>query len=161
MNITFENEEYANILTNLMKHQNVDKNNICAICRDPLLIDTIDLHCKHRYHSNCLLSSFIKYESKKCPLCNEHFLIDSYKTTCQKVMKNKNICGKKCYNNEELCNIHIRTYLKDLQREKQKEQASIIRQIKAREKKVLKLVSVILKIEMEIISLHNKLSSLE
>ena len=26
-----------------MKHQNVDKDNICAICRDPLLIDTIDL----------------------------------------------------------------------------------------------------------------------
>ena len=169
MNITFENEEYANILSNLMKHKNVDKDNICAICRDPLLIDTIDLHCKHRYHSNCLLSSFIKYESKKCPLCNEHFLIDSYKTTCQKVMKNKNICGKKCFNNEGLCNTHIRTYLKELQREKQKEiknknkkeKASLKRQIKAREKKVLKLTKELEKIQMEIVGLSNKLSSLE
>ena len=115
------------------------------------------------------MSSFIKYESKKCPLCNEHFLIDSYKTTCQKVMKNKKICGKKCYNNEGLCNTHIRTYLKELQREKQKEiknknkkeKASLKRQIKAREKKVLKLTKELEKIQMEIISLSNKLSSLE
>ena len=169
MNITFENEEYANILSNLIKHKNVDKDNICAICRDPLLIDTIDLHCNHRYHSNCLLSSFIKYESKKCPLCNEHFLIDSYKTTCQKVMKNKNVCGKKCYNNEGLCNIHIRTYLKELQREKEKEiknknkkeKASLKRQIKTRERKVLKLTKELEKIQMEIVSLSNELASLE
>ena len=35
-------------------------------------------------------------------------------------MKNKNICGKKCFNNEGLCNTHIRTYLKELTKRKTK-----------------------------------------
>ena len=169
MNLTFENTEYAKILSNLQKNQSVNKDNMCAICREPLLIDTIDLHCKHRYHSSCLLSSFIKYESKKCPLCNEHFLIDSYKTSCQKVMKNKNVCNKKCYNNEGLCNTHIRTYLKELQREKEKEaknknkkkKASLKRQIKSREKKVLKLNKELEKLQLELVSLNNDLMNLE
>jgi len=169
MNIAFENGEYASILENLMKNKHIDKDNICAICRDPLLIDTIDLHCKHRYHSNCLLSSFMKYESKKCQLCNEHFLIDSYKTICQKIMKNKKVCNKKCYNNEGLCNIHIKTYLKELQREKhkdiknknKKEKALLKRQIKSRDKKVIKLSKELENIKMEIINLSNKLENLE
>ena len=84
MSLMFANPDYNNILDDINNNKDVNKDNVCSICRDKLLVDTIDLHCKHRYHSNCLLSSFIKYESKKCPLCNEHFLIDSYKTTCQK-----------------------------------------------------------------------------
>tara|TARA_Y200000002_G_C22675267_1_gene661770 strand:+ start:682 stop:1071 length:390 start_codon:yes stop_codon:yes gene_type:complete len=120
MNISFENKEYSDILDNIQSNRFINKDNICAICREPLLVDTIDLNCNHRYHSYCLINSFIKYEMKKCPLCNEHFFIDSFKSKCQKIMKNKNICNRTCFNNERLCNLHCRTFLKDLQKVKQK-----------------------------------------
>ena len=118
MNIKFENKEYSDILNNVISNSNINKNNICAICREPLLIDTINLNCNHRYHSSCLINSFMKYESKKCPLCDEHFLIDSFKSKCQKVMKNKKICNRICFNNEGLCNLHSRILLKDLLKNK-------------------------------------------
>ena len=168
MNLNFKNEEYAKILSKIQHINNVNKDNICAICRDPLLIDTIDLHCNHRYHTECLLNSFVKYESKKCPLCNEHFLIDSYQTSCCQVMKNKKICDRKCYNNERLCSTHIKTYLKQLakqaeknKKDNKKEIASIKRKIKSRENKVKKLNKELKTLDNEIIHLNNELTKLQ
>mgnify|MGYP000085203055 CR=1 len=120
MSLIFNNNEYNNILENINKNKDNNKDNECAICRDPLLVDTIDLNCKHRYHTECLLNSYVKYESKKCPLCNDHFLIDTYKSTCIKTMKDNKICNKLCYNNEHLCKIHIKTYLKELEKNSNK-----------------------------------------
>jgi hypothetical protein len=165
MNIKFENEEYNNILSYIKKNEHVNKDNVCAICRDTLLIDTIDLSCKHRYHTTCLLSSFNKYETKKCPLCSEHFLIDTYTTTCCKIMKSKKVCNKKCYNNERLCSVHIRTYLKELEREKKsihkKEISLIKRKIKSKETKLKKLTQNIITLNTEIMHLSIELKQLQ
>ena len=45
MSIVFENNNYNEILSSLKKNKNVNKDNICAICRESLILDTIDLHC--------------------------------------------------------------------------------------------------------------------
>ena len=164
MDINFKNSEYSSILDNLINNQNIDKDNICAICREPLIVDTIELNCNHRYHSSCLMSSFIKYESKKCPLCNEYFLIDSFKTKCQKVLKNKNVCNKTCYNNEALCLMHSRLYLIELQKENQKNnklKSSVKKKINIKEEKILKLDNEIKKLKNEINSLNNQLLNLK
>jgi hypothetical protein len=164
MNIKFKNREYSSILDNLVNNQNIDKDNICAICREPLLVDTIKLNCNHRYHSTCLINSFIKYESKKCPLCNEYFSIDYFKTKCQRVLKNKNICNKTCYNNEGLCSMHSRLYLIELQKEDQKNkklESSIKKKINTNEKKILKLDNEIKKLKNEINSLNDQLIKLK
>ena len=158
MNITFENEEYANILSNLMKNKNVDKDNICAICRDPLLIDTIDLHCNHRYHSECLINSFIKWESKKCPLCNEHFILNSYQSTCIKKMKDNKICNRVCFNDEKLCKIHVKSYLKEIEKNQQIEKKKEINKLKKLIKsKQTKLKSLNTKVE----SLNEEIKNLQ
>ena len=62
MSLIFDNPEYNNILDDINSNKNINRDNVCAICRDNLLVDTIDLHCKHRYHTECLINSFIKIE---------------------------------------------------------------------------------------------------
>lgn len=164
MDIKFENKEFSNILDNIISNQDVNKDNICAICREPLLVDTINLNCNHRYHSTCLINSFVKYESKKCPLCNEHFLIDSFKTKCQRVMKNKNICNKICFNNEGLCLMHSRLFLNELKKENQKNnklKSLIKKKINTKEIKVTKLNDELKKLKNEINSLNNQLLKLK
>lgn len=114
MSLTFKNEEYNNILNQINKNNLIDKNNLCAICKEPLLIDTIDLQCNHRYHSECLSETFIKYKPKLCPLCNEKIVINSFKSKCTSIMKNKKICNRVCYNNESVCKLHTKVYLRQI-----------------------------------------------
>tara|TARA_B100000902_G_C27320479_1_gene924053 strand:+ start:499 stop:996 length:498 start_codon:yes stop_codon:yes gene_type:complete len=135
MSLSFDNQNFNNILNEINSNKDVDKDNVCAICRDNLLVDTIDLHCNHRYHTECLLNSFVKYDAKKCPLCNEHFIIESYKTKCSRKMTNGNICNKTCYNNEQLCKTHIKSYLKELEKEATKKNKTEISRIKKEIKK--------------------------
>ena len=164
MSLIFNNPDFNNILNEINDKKDVDKDNICAICRDPLLIDTIDLHCNHRYHSECLINSFVKYDTKKCPLCNEHFLIDSYKNKCQRVMKNKNICNKICFNNEGLCSMHSRLFLNELKKENQKNnklKSLIKKKINTKEIKVTKLNDELKKLKNEINSLNDQLLNLK
>ena len=118
MTLIFDNIEYNNILDGIKINNKVNCNNICSICRDPLLLDTIILNCKHIYHSTCIKDSFHKYESKKCPLCQELILWDSYKTKCIVKKTNNIICNKLCYNNEQMCTLHINTNLRMLEKEK-------------------------------------------
>ena len=114
MNLNFVNDEYNDILKEVLNNKVINKDNICAICKEPLLIDSIDLSCNHRYHSECLISTFIKYQPKTCPLCNKNILISSYKSSCSVIMGNKKICGRESYNNESLCKLHTKVFLKRL-----------------------------------------------
>ena len=165
MSLTFNNPDFNNILNEINNKKDVDKDNICAICRDPLLIDTINLHCDHRYHSDCLINSFVKYDTKKCPLCNEHFILESYKTNCIKKMNNGQTCNKICYNNEQLCKVHIRTYLKELEKAATKanktETNKIKREIKKKNTKLKKLNIDVNNLINEIKSLEIKLGTLQ
>ena len=165
MSLIFCNENYNNILEDINKNKDVNKDNVCAICRDTLLVDTIDLNCNHRYHTECLINSFVKYETKKCPLCSEHFILDSFKTTCIKQMKNGNICNKVCYNNERLCKTHIRTYLKELERLANKENKVEInklkRVIKTKNTKLKKLMKSVSDLKDDIASLEIQLQNLQ
>jgi len=161
MSLIFENPDYNNILDNINNNKNINKDNECAICRDNLLVDTIDLHCKHRYHTECLLNSFIKYDTKKCPLCNEHFLIESYKTTCVNKMKNNNICNKICYNNEKLCKVHVKTYLKEFKRKDKTEINKLKKVIKNKNTKLKKLIKDLDELQTEIMTLEIQLQDIQ
>jgi len=164
MSIVFENNNYNEILSSLKKNKNVNKDNICAICRESLILDTIDLHCKHRYHTECLMNSFLKYESKKCPLCSASFIIDSYKTKCNKEMKNDKICSKICYNNESLCSIHLKSYFKEIEKKnnstKKKEIDKIKRTMKNRQNKLQKLLDQVKDVNTELDELSIHLSQI-
>lgn len=146
MEIVFKNEEFMSILQNLNLNKNVNKDNICAICRDPLLIDTIELSCGHVYHSLCLQDSFIKYEQKKCPLCREPIFWESLKTKCIIKKKNGDICNKNCYNDEKMCSLHIKTHLRALEKKK----TISIKKINQKKKELNKLKAKIIEIENEI-----------
>jgi hypothetical protein len=161
MSLMFENPEYNIILDNINSNKNINKDNECAICRDNLLVDTIDLHCKHRYHTECLLNSFIKYDTKKCPLCNKHFSIDSYKTTCMTKMKNNTICTKVCYNNEKICKVHVKTYLKELERNDKKEIYKLKKIIKNKNTKLKKLINDQNELQTEITTLELQLQNIQ
>ena len=110
----FQNEEYNQIFKEKLNNKLINNDNICAICKDTLLIDTIDLWCNHRYHSSCLMESFIRYQPKKCPLCSQKIILNDFKTTCSAIMANKKICGKVCYNNEAQCKLHTKVHLRKL-----------------------------------------------
>ena len=125
MALIFKNDDYNNILNEVQNNNNVNNNNICDICRDPLLIDTINLCCKHRYHSFCIKETFVKYQAKKCPLCSELILWDSFKTKCIIKKKDGNICNRVCYNDERMCTLHINSYLRSLKKAKKKNESSI------------------------------------
>jgi len=165
MSLIFDNPDYNNILDDINSNKNINRDNVCAICRDNLLVDTIDLHCKHRYHTECLLNSFIKYDTKKCPLCDDHFIIESYKTTCIKKMNNNKICNKVCYNNENLCKVHVRTYLKELEKNAvkatKKEISKIKKTIKTKNTKLNALTKDINYLQSEILSLEIQLQNMQ
>lgn len=140
MVLKFKIDVYTEILKKLKKLDDVNHDNICAICRDSILIDTITLSCNHRFHSECLLNSFVKYEHKKCPFCKTGIILDSFKTTCSQVQKNNTICGKKCYNDEKLCKRHINIILNRLEKNQMKERNKIMKKIKLKENKLNKLL---------------------
>ena len=164
MTLTFQNTELSNILDDINRNLKIDCDNICSICRDPLLLDTIVLNCKHRFHSNCIKESFIKYESKKCPLCSDLILWDSYKTKCMITKKNGEICNKICYNDEKMCNLHIKTHLKMIEKEKSKSdynkskvEKNILNKIKTKSNQIKKLKEKISILESEIMVLKNSI----
>jgi hypothetical protein len=160
MSLNFKSEELTNILNEIISNQNIKRDNICSICKDPLILDTVLLGCKHRYHSSCLQESFIKYESKKCPLCREIFLWDSYKTKCVITKTNNEICGKKCFNDEKMCNLHIKTYLKRLEKEKNKQNIVDIKEGKKKKKKIKIKITQINKLKDKIKLLENEIKLL-
>ena len=159
--ISFKNESYNNILQELNdRDSNVD--NICSICKDPLLIDTIKLSCKHRFHSFCLQETFQKWKTKKCPFCCDIILWDSFKTKCSVQKKDGNICGKSCFNDEKMCSLHVNTFLNKLRRIKEsnkdneavkdrsKEIKSLNKTLELKTKKIKKLKSEISKLIKEV-----------
>ena len=150
MTLNFKNAEYENILNKLNTLSDVNHDNICAICRDNILLDTITLSCNHKFHSECLLNSFQKYCPKKCPFCNEGIIIDSYKTTCCQVQKNKSVCNKICYNDEKLCKRHINIILKNIEKEQTKERNKILKKLKQKEDKLKKMSILMSVLENEI-----------
>ena len=116
MILKFKNDELNNLVREINNNNKLDNVNICNICKDPLIIDTINLKCNHVYHSSCLKETFIKYQSKKCPLCSELILWESFKSKCITIKKDKTICNRICYNNELICNLHTNCQLKKLKK---------------------------------------------
>ena len=43
---------------------------------------------------------------------------DSYKTQCMIKKKDGNLCNKSCYNDEKMCNLHINSHLRMLEKER-------------------------------------------
>ena len=156
MNLNFDTQEFNAILSTILANKDIKKDNICSICKDPLIIDTVRLGCSHRYHSYCLQESFIKYESKKCPLCREILLWDSYKTKCVVEKKNGDICGRKCYNDEKMCSLHIKAYLRRIEKEKNSQKNKNEKKIKQKKSQLKKLKDKIKILEYEIQSLENE-----
>lgn len=158
--ISFKNESYNNIIQEINdRDSNVD--NICSICKDPLLIDTIKLSCNHRFHSFCLQETFQKWKTKKCPLCCDIILWDSFKTKCNVKKKDGNICGRTCYSDEQMCNLHVNTFLNKLkkiknsentnkQNDKIKEIKTLNKNLEIKTKKIKKLRSEISKLIKEV-----------
>jgi len=158
MNLNFDSNEFNCILNDILANEKVKKDNICSICKDPLLIDTVKLTCGHRYHSSCLQYSFVKYETKKCPLCREFFIWESYKTKCIAKKKNGDVCGKKCYNDEKMCTLHVNTYLRRIEKEKNSLKNKNDKKIKQKKLQLKKLRDKIKILEGEIKLLENKVS---
>jgi hypothetical protein len=150
MTLIFNNIEYNKILDNININNKTSHDNICSICKDPLLLDTIILNCKHRYHSTCIKKSFYKYEFKKCPLCQEIILWDSYKTQCIIKKRDGIVCNKLCYNDEQMCNLHINTHLRILEKGKNKKSIINLKKIKIKKNKLDKLKEKVKIIENEI-----------
>jgi hypothetical protein len=165
MTLIFNNVEFNKILDNIKINNKTSCDNICSICREPLLLDTIILNCKHRYHSTCIKNSFYKYESKKCPLCQEMIFWDSYKTQCMTKKKDGNLCNKSCYNDEKMCNLHINSHLRMLEKERNKENITKrknhkknLKKIKIKKNQLDKLKEKVKILENEIKLLDNEIS---
>ena len=139
MDLNFNNKDFKEILDEINLTKNTNNDNICYICRDPLLIDTVNLKCNHKYHSFCLKETFIKYQTKKCPLCSEVILWDSFKKKCTAKKKDGNICNRICYNDEIICSLHVNTYLKSIEKAKQKNEKNSKKDSKLLEKKIKQL----------------------
>ena len=119
MPLVFKNEDYNKLLTEI-NNIDINKDNICSICREPLKFGTIRLNCNHKYHSFCIKETFIKYQTKKCPLCSEVILWDSFKGNCCIKKKDGFICNKVCYNDDLICSLHINSKLRALDKNKLK-----------------------------------------
>lgn len=153
MTLIFKNDDYKNILDEINKSNDVNKDNICDICRDPLLIDTVNLSCNHKYHSFCIKETFVKYQTKRCPLCSEVILWDSYKSKCMTKKRDGNICNRICYNDEMICSMHVNSYLRSLEKAKVKNEKNGKKDAKVLENKVKQLKKLkrqIKKLEKEI-----------
>ena len=117
MNLNFENNDYNNILSEIKEKKS---DNYCPICRDSLNFDIITFDCNHSFHSNCFIKSFKKYDQKKCHICNVSIVLDKYKKSCISIKGDKTVCNKLCYNNYNLCNIHLKKKNNDLIKAKNK-----------------------------------------
>lgn len=131
--LLFTNDEYVKILNEL---KSIDIKNQCLICKQEILFDSIELDCKHRYHFECLNSTFIKYYGKKCPYCSLDLNLSNYENKCIYV-NNKSIqCKKKAYNNDKICKTHINLFIKRKNKEKLKNNKKINNQILKIQKKI-------------------------
>ena len=126
MDLIFKNNKYNQLLSEISN--NVDQR--CNICKEEILVDSINLNCNHKFHCNCLRNSFNITDKPVCPLCSKS--INFYESTC--IIEN---CNKKSYNCESLCNLHCNKYLKLIVNEKNK-QKKLIYQTKKKFKIKLK-----------------------
>jgi len=161
MTINFKNLELNNILKEVISNNKINRDNLCSICKSPLLLDTVVLNCKHRYHSECINQTFIKWKERKCPLCQELILWNSYKTTCIIKKKNGIICDKSCYNDERMCKLHINSHLRMIEKEKIQIKKRKIKTGKAIKKKINSKQKQIDKLKEKINILQNEIKILQ
>ena len=80
-------------------------------------------------------------------------------------MNNNKICNKVCYNNENLCKVHVRTYLKELEKNAvkatKKEISKIKKTIKTKNTKLNALTKDINYLQSEILSLEIQLQNMQ
>jgi len=69
---------------------------ICYICYDINNKDSIKLKCKHNFHYDCIMNSFMK-ESKTCPYCRQIHGYLPLKKDMEPVYKVHKEYGKKGY----------------------------------------------------------------
>ena len=55
MDLIFKNNKYNQLLSEISN--NVDQR--CNICKEEILVDSINLNCNHKFHCNCLRNSLI------------------------------------------------------------------------------------------------------
>lgn len=157
MTLIFNNKDFKEILDEIKLNKDTNNDNICSICRDPLLIDTVNLTCNHKYHSFCLRETFVKYQTKKCPLCSEVILWDSFKGKCTTTKKDGNVCNRVCYNDELICSLHANSYLKSLEKAKLKNEKDGKKDSKLLEKKLRQLK----KLKKEIKKLEDEINDIK
>ena len=149
MDLIFKNNKYNEFLSEISN--NVDLR--CNICKEEILVDSINLSCNHKFHCNCLRNSFNITDKPVCPLCSRS--INFSESTC--IIEN---CKKKSYNCESMCITHCNKYLKLIVNEKNK-QKKIINQTKKKiQNKIEKLKQKKLQIINEILILEDKLTDL-
>lgn len=151
MNLIFKNEKYNQLLSEMSN--NVDLR--CNICKEEILVDSIELSCNHKFHSNCLKDSFNFFEEIKCQLCSISINFKHHKSKC--IIEN---CSKISYNSESLCNTHSKKYLKTILNQKNKELKIKNQNIKKIKNKIEKLKQKHLDIQNEIYNLENKILDL-
>ena len=149
MDLIFKNNKYNQLLSEISN--NVDQR--CNICKEEILVDSINLNCNHKFHCNCLRNSFNITDKPVCPLCSKS--INFYESTC--IIEN---CNKKSYNCESLCNLHCNKYLKLIVNEKNKQKKLIYQTKKKFKIKLKNLNKKQTNINNEIIILQNKLLDL-
>lgn len=157
MALIFNNKDYKSILEEIKLNKDTNNDNICDICRDPLLMDTVNLSCNHKYHSFCIKETFIKYQTKKCPLCSEVILWDSFKGKCTTKKKDGNICNRVCYNDELICSLHVNSYMKSLEKAKEKN----IKDGKKDEKLLDKKIKQLKKLKREVKKLEDEIKEIK
>ena len=113
----------------------------CNICSLPLLVsEEIILACKHRFHHECILQSFIvsnkKYPYRECPYCrcvtgflplrendeaikniHKEWSSTGLKKTCKAILSSGVNKGSKCshyakINCQGYCSRHFKMYMK-------------------------------------------------
>lgn len=151
MDLFFKNDKYNQLLSEISNNFDLR----CNICKEEILVDSFDLSCNHKFHANCLLSSFDRYSEPKCPLCSISINFNNHKSKC--IIEN---CSKISYNSESLCNTHSKKYLKTILNQKNKELKIKNQNIKKIKIKIEKLKQKQLDIENEILKLENTILDL-
>jgi hypothetical protein len=78
MSITFHT--YDNPLCHAMPscHQDIESATECAICFDPMCVDTEEtLQCKHKFCKNCIHTWKKLHAAATCPLCREQIVVNT------------------------------------------------------------------------------------
>jgi len=114
----FKNSEYLELL-NEIDCEDID--NLCLICYSDNDARSLKLKCTHEFHTDCLEKSLKNKYVKECPYCRNSLNLLDYKSTCaKKIITGKNAgepCNKLCYNTINLCKIHIKQHVKQINKE--------------------------------------------